>query len=45
MENLNEAIITTRFVLENNSVIVSVYKDNVGVLGIKQKWIIHFSHH
>ncbi|ATN04015.1 hypothetical protein CRN76_00470 [Chryseobacterium indologenes] len=30
MENLNEAIITTRFVLENNSVIVSVYKDNLG---------------
>ncbi len=28
MESLNEATITTRFVLENNSVIVAMYKDN-----------------
>ncbi|ASE62552.1 hypothetical protein CEQ15_14135 [Chryseobacterium indologenes] len=30
MENFNEAIITTRFVLENNSVIISVYKHTEG---------------
>ena len=30
MENLSEAVITTRFVLENNSTIVSVFKDTDG---------------
>ncbi|PWW15289.1 hypothetical protein [Chryseobacterium sp. AG844] len=30
MENLNEAVITTRFVLENNSTIVSVFRDEDG---------------
>lgn len=30
MENLNDAVITTRFVLENNSPIVSVFKDTDG---------------
>ncbi|MGE8513540.1 MAG: hypothetical protein ACN6N7_12610 [Chryseobacterium culicis] len=30
MENLNEAVITTRFVLENNSTIVSAFKDPDG---------------
>ncbi|GEJ48143.1 hypothetical protein [Chryseobacterium sp. ON_d1] len=30
MENLNDAVITTRFVLENNSTIVSVFRDEDG---------------
>lgn len=30
MENLNNPVITTRFVLENNSTIVSVFRDEDG---------------